>query len=353
MNFTYSSLPWNIKFGLGSLSTLSEELDLLGKKKVLILTTPEQSDKGQQIAQMLKKKCVGVFALAKMHVPIETLNQAKKIALSLDVDCTVAIGGGSTIGLGKALAVKYLIDNVVIPTSYSGSEMTNIWAYTEGNRKITSRSNEAVPILTIYDPELTLSMPLKFAAASAMNALAQAVVNVATDKPNPIVSIMAIQAISSISEGLPLIIKNPKNIDAHAKLLYGSSMAGASLGTGTTGLHHRLCHTFGGSFNTPHAETHAILLSHSVAFNASATSEGTSQVARAMNVDNASEGIFNLLNSLKIPNSLKDIGIKQSDLDKAVDISLEKPINNPESVDKRKLKKLLENAYIGASPQQI
>jgi maleylacetate reductase len=216
--------------------------------------------------------------------------------------------------------------------------MTNIWAFTEGNRKITSRSNEAVPILTIYDPELTLSMPLKFAAASAMNALAQAVVNVATDKPNPIVSSMAIQAISSISEGLPLIIKNPKNIDAHAKLLYGSLMAGAS---------------FGGSFNTPHAETHAILLSHSVAFNANATSEGTRQVARAMNVDNASEGIFNLLNSLKIPNSLKDIGVQQSDLDKAVDISLEKPINNPESVDKRKLKKLLENAYIGASPQQI
>lgn len=353
MNFKYSSLSWNIKFGSGSLDSLSNELDILGKKKPLILTTPEQSEIGQKVLVMLQKKCIGIFDQAKMHVPIETLNQAKEIALSLEADCTVSIGGGSTIGLGKALAVKYGIDNIVIPTSYSGSEMTNIWAITKGNRKTTSRSSDAVPNLTIYDPELTLTMPIEFTAASAMNALAQAVVNVATVKPNPIVSSMAIQAISSIAEGLPVVVKNPKSIDARAKLLYGSSMAGASLGTGTTGLHHRLCHTFGGSFNTPHAQTHSILLSHSVAFNSSATEEGTRQVAKAMNVANAADGIFSLLNSLKIPHSLKEIGIKESDLDKAVDISLEVPVDNPEPVNKAKLRRLLQNAYLGLSPEKL
>lgn len=353
INFDYSALPWNIVFGVGSLQRLPEELDKLGYSRALVLSTPQQSDKGQALVELLNGRAVGLFGQAVMHVPVETVEQACQAVKKLNADCTVSLGGGSTTGLGKVLALRLDLPNIVIPTSYAGSEMTNIWGITENGRKTTGRDNRVVPTLTVYDPELTLTLPAKFAGPSGLNAMAQAVVNVAASDVNPIVSAMALEAVKALSHSLPMVIAEPENMEARAEALYGACLAGGSLGTGTTSLHHRLCHTFGGTFNTPHAETHTILLPHCVAYNAAATAAGTRRLAEAMGVEDAAVGIFELARTVGAPTALKDIGIKHSDLDQAAAVATETSVNNPEAVTLERVRGLLENAFHGHLPEAI
>ena len=351
--FDYQSLPWNIVFGVGAVERLPNELDKLEYHRALVLSTPEQTDQGREIVQLLGDRAVGLFDRAAMHVPAVTVDQAVHESKRLSADCTVSIGGGSTTGLGKALALRLSLPNVVIPTSYAGSEMTNIWGITENGRKETGRDNAVLPDLVLYDPELTRTMPPKFAGPSCLNAFAQAVVNVASGKINPIVSSMALEAVRAISHGLPIIMAEPDNMDARSEVLLGACLAGGSLGTGTTSLHHRLCHAFGGLLNSPHAETHAILLPHCVAYNAAAAAEGTRKVAEAMKVPDAAIGIYELASVVAAPTALQHIGIDYNDLDKIVALVMEAPPENPEPVTKIRLRALLEYAYHGREPQSI
>ncbi|MBO0334029.1 maleylacetate reductase [Sneathiella sp. CAU 1612] len=352
-NFNYKALPWNIVFGVGSLQHLPSKLDDLGYNCALVLSTSQQADQGRMISELLDNRAAGLFSEAAMHVPMETVYKAEAEAKKVNADCTVSIGGGSTTGLSKALALRMGLPNIVIPTSYAGSEMTDIWGMTENGRKVTGRDDHVVPTLTIYDPELTLSMPAAFTGASGLNALAQAVVNVASADANPIVMMMALEAVRALSKGLQKLNNNPNDIEARSAALYGACLAGGSLGTGATSLHHRLCHTFGGTFNTPHAETHTILLPHCVAYNSAATKDGTRRLAEALDVENAGLGIFELAKTLGVVTALKDIGITESDLDRAAAIATEVPVKNPEPVSTKRVRKLLENAFYGLPPQPI
>ena len=353
LDFRYRALPWNIRFGVGALQCLPEELDSLGYGKALVLTTPDQAADGRNIVKLLGHRAVGHFGQAAMHVPAATVIEAVSEVERLGADCSLALGGGSTTGLGKVLALRLGLPNIVIPTSYAGSEMTNIWGMTEEGRKITGRDNIVLPTLTLYDPELTLSLPPAFAGPSGLNAMAQAVVNVAADNVNPIVSLMALEAVRALSHSLPKVMAQPENMAARAEALYGACLAGGALGTGVTGLHHRLCHTFGGSFNTPHAETHTILLPHSVAYNAPAVPEGMLKLAGAMGVENAAVGLYELAQTLGAPIALKDIGIAHADLDRAARIATETPVNNPRPVTTGAVRALLENAHHGNVPSVV
>ena len=223
MNFEYKALPWNIIFGADALSRLPQELDKLGYSRALVLVTPNQSEIGQEIVELLGDKAAGLFDQAMMHVPVETLEQAMAEVKRFDADCSVSVGGGSTTGLSKALAYHLDLPNIVVPTSYAGSEMTNVWAVTQDNRKVTRRDNIVVPTLTIYDPELTLTLPPAFAAASGMNAMAQAVANAAAEDANPVSSVMALEGIRTLARSLPAIISEPGNMDARTEALYGAS----------------------------------------------------------------------------------------------------------------------------------
>jgi len=352
-HFDYKALPWNLIFGTDSLQRLPEELDKLGFSRALVLTTPNQTRDGEAITELLGNRAVGLFDQAVMHVPAATVEQAIAEVERLKADCTVSLGGGSTTGLGKALALKLDLPNIVIPTTYAGSEMTNIWGITDQGRKVTGRDNKVLPTLTIYDPKLTLSLPAKFAGPSGLNAMAQAVVNVTSGTLNPIVANMALAAVRALSRSLPKVVADPNDLDARAEALYGACLAGGSLGTGVTSLHHRLCHIFGGSFNTPHAETHTILLPHCVAYNASSTAEGTQQLAQALSVEDPALGLFELAQAVDAPTTLKEIGIKEDDLDKAAQIATETPVNNPEPVTTARVRQLLENAFHGHPPTPV
>ena len=347
IDFRYKALPWNVIFGVGALARLPEELDQLGCRRALVLTTPAQSGDGRKLVELLDGRAAGLFDQATMHVPIDTVRSAVAAAQCLTADCVVSMGGGSTTGLGKALVLELGLPNIAVPTSYAGSEMTNIWGRTENKRKTTGRNDAVVPTLTLYDPALTLTMPADFAAASGMNAMAHAVANVAAPDANSIVSALALDAIGALARSLPVVVSDPDNMEARAQALYGACLAGAALGSGSTGLHHRLCHALGGAFNTPHAETHAILLPHSVACSAQAAPDAARRIAQVLGAPAAAEGLFDLVRTLGRVTALKDLGVRQTDLDQVAALA------NPEPLSRKRVRALLENAYQGRAPQPV
>lgn len=353
IDFCYKALPWNVIFGVGAVARLPDELDKLGCRRALVLSTPAQVGDGRQLVERLDGRAAGLFDQATMHVPIDTVRSAVATAQRLTADCVVSIGGGSTTGLGKALALELGLPNVAVPTSYAGSEMTNIWGLTENKRKTTGRNDAVVPTLTLYDPALTLTMPANFAAASGMNAMAHAVANVAAADANPIVSALALEAIGALARSLPVVVSDPGNMEARAQALYGACLAGAALGSGSTGLHHRLCHALGGAFNTPHAETHAILLPHSVACSAQVAPDAARRIAQALGAAAPAKGLYDLARTLGRVAALKDLGVRPTDLDEVAALAMEKPLNTPEPLSREQVRALLENAYQGRAPQPL
>ena len=348
LEFEFHALPWNVVFGNKASRRLPHFINQLGFKKVLVISTPGQAERAQVIAASLGDLCAGTFTGARMHVPADTVGQALEKVKQTGADCSVTIGGGSTTGLGKILALKADLPFIAIPTTYAGSEMTNIWGMTEGGKKQTGRDTKVVPLLTIYDPELTLDLPPPIAGPSGINAMAQAVVNVMTEKPNPIIAALAEDAIRVLAANLPIVVKEPHNGQARARVLYGACLAGAALGSGVTGIHHRLCHVLGGGFDTPHADTHAILLPYTVAFNSGAVPDGAGRVAAALNAEDAARGVFDLLKATGCKTSLQQIGIKASDLDDIAARAVQTPCANPRPVTLDGVRQLLQNAFEGS-----
>ena len=355
MNFRYKALPWNVIFGIGALSRLPEELGKLGYSRALVLTTPNQAEIGQEIVDLLGDKAGGSVRpgrYARARRNCRTGDGGSKNALTPTVPSPSA--AARPPDWARPWPSTWIYPILFYPPGYAGSEMTNLWGVTKDNRKITSRDNVVVPTLTLYDPTLTLTMPAAFAGASGLNAMAQAVVNVVAKDINPIISVMALEAIRALSHSLPIVVSDPDNMDARTEAMYGACLAGGALGVGTTGLHHRLCHTFGGTFNTPHAETHTILLPHSVAYNAGARPSETRRIAESMGVDDAATGLFELAGTIGVPTALKDIGVVETDLDEGRRrVTVETPVNNPAPVTRERVRALLENAYHGYPPRPV
>jgi len=266
-------------------------------------------------------------------------------------DCTVAIGGGSTTGLGKAIALRTDLPQIVVPTTYAGSEATPIVGETQDGRKTTQRNMKVLPEVIIYDVELTLTLPPGLSATSGINAIAHAVEALYTQDSNPVISMMAQEGIEALARALPLIVKTPNDKSARADALYGAWLCGVCLGAVGMALHHKLCHTLGGSFNLPHAETHTVILPHAVAYNTVAAPDTMAQVARALGSTTAAVGLFELARSLCAPASLKEIGMPESGIDRAAELATASPYWNPRPIDRSGIHLLIEDAFYGRPPR--
>jgi maleylacetate reductase len=348
-SFIYNGLPARVVFGAGALVNLPEELDRLGAKRALVLSTPEQTASARQVANALGARSAGIYDKAVMHVPIDIAEDARRVARELGADCCVTVGGGSTTGLGKAIALTSTLPILAVPTTYAGSEMTPIYGITEGGAKKTGRDVRVLPKAVIYDPALTLSLPPALSAASGMNAIAHAVEALYSHEGNPIVALMAEEGIRALAHSLPTIIKSPRDADARAEALYGAWLCGIVLGSAGMALHHKLCHVLGGTYNLPHAETHSIVLPHAVRYNQSA-SDAMKRIERALGADDAARGIYDLEQRLGLPLKLADIGMKESELERAARIATEAPYPNPRKVEYEPVLELLRNAYGGRRP---
>ena len=283
-----------------------------------------------------------------MHTPVEVTERAMAALTACAADCLVALGGGSAIGLAKALALRSGVDQIVIPTTYAGSEMTDILGETAGGVKTTRRNPAIRPEVVIYDVALTLALPMPVTVTSALNAIAHAAEALYAPDRNPVVLGLATEALGLFKTALPVLIANPTDPAARAQALYAAWCCSTALGQVSMALHHKLCHTLGGAFNTPHADTHAILLPHTIAFNALAVPDLLAPLAAVFGSIGA--GLFDFAAGLGAPTRLSDLGLTAPDLDRAALLAVKAPYPNPRPFTQVDIRTLLQNAWAGVRP---
>jgi alcohol dehydrogenase class IV len=350
--FTYDALPGRVVFGAGaSRDRLAEEVGRLDAERVLLIATEQERELAEDLASPLGERLAGLFARVRPHVPVEVAERARDAAREVGADCLLSVGGGSTTGTAKAVALEMDLPIVAVPTTYAGSEMTPVYGLTSGQRKRIGKSLKVLPKVVIYDPELTFSLPDFITGPSAMNAMAHCVEAFYAPGANPITSLMAEEGIRALASGVPAAVSRPEDLEGRTRTLYGAYLAGAAFAAAGGGIHHKICHVLGGAYDLPHAETHTVILPQAVAFNEGAIPEVMQRVARALGAEEAAAGLYDLARRIGAPTALKDIGMREENLDEAITLILEEaPTENPRPVDKAGIRELLEDAYSGRRP---
>ena len=349
-DFVFQTQLPRVVFGAGALQHLPRELEALGARRALVLSTPGQSALAQRAADLLGPKAAGLFARAAMHVPVELARAAREEARRLDADCAIAIGGGSTTGLGKAIALESGLPVIAIPTTYAGSEMTTMYGLTEAGTKKTGRDPRVLPRCVIYDPQLSLGLPFGMTVVSMLNAIAHAAEGLYAPDANPVIDLMAEAGIRAGANALPRLERDPRDVGARGDALVAAWLCGTVMGSITVGLHHKLCHTLGGSFGLPHAETHTVILPQAMAYNAQAAPAAMQRIAGALGTTSAPAGLFDLAARHGAPTALRDIGMRAEDLDRAAAIAVQSPYPNPRPLERGLVRELLQRAFEGTRP---
>jgi alcohol dehydrogenase class IV len=285
-----------------------------------------------------------------MHTPATVTEAALAVVEKLGADGLVAVGGGSTTGLSKAIALRTDLPQIIIPTTYAGSEMTPTVGETKDGVKTTQSSPRILPEVVIYDVERTLSLSVLLSATSGMNAIAHAVEALYARDRNPVAMLMAEEGVRALAEALPRIASDPVDRDARAEALYGAWLCGICLGSVRMAIHHKLCHVIGGLFNLPHAQTHTVILPHATAFNAAAAPDAMVRLARALNAADAALGLYELAGRLGCPRALRDLGMPESGIDQAVMLSLRNAPLNPVPIEPDAVRELIRRAWRGDVP---
>lgn len=380
--FEYNANPGRVIFGSGTLKKLPAELSRLNVSAPLLLSTPQQVSQAESLKALLAESNVtaaGVYTQATMHTPTHVTDDALAYAQKTKADSIVSIGGGSTIGLGKAISIRTGLPHVCIPTTYAGSEMTPILGETADGKKTTRSDPKILPGTVIYDVDLTMTLPAALSATSGVNAIAHASTHISPPfhhhtKPrtntathpavealyarntNPIITLLALEGTKSLATSLPAIVRDPSSPSARSAAQYGAWLCGTCLGSVGMALHHKLCHTLGGSFDLPHAETHTIVLPHALAYNAPALPAET--LARLADALPGSEGdpvrgLNVLLRELGVKRALRDFGMKEGDVGRAAEIAVGNPYWNPRSVEKEGIRELIRRAWAGEDAREL
>ncbi len=348
--FAYTSDPVRVIFGRGTIDQVADEVRRLGCARALVLSTPQQKSEATDLARRLGALAAGTFHDATMHTPTDVTERAVALAREVQADCTVALGGGSTTGLGKAIALRTDLPQIVIPTTYAGSEATAIIGETKDGVKVTQRTLKVLPEVIVYDVDLNMTLPPMLTATSGMNAIAHAVEALYAQDQNPVTSLMAEEGIRALARALPVIVADPQNVEARTDALYGAWLSGTCLNAVGMALHHKLCHTLGGSFDLPHAEVHTVVIPHATEFNAAAAPEAMRRIAAALGASDAAQGLFELSQRLGAPTSLSQLGMKAEAIDKAADLAVKSPYWNPRPIDRESIRHLIGNAFHGRRP---
>ncbi len=350
LTFQYDALPARVVFGVGAIARLPEEAARLQLRRALIISTAGQRKHAERAKELLGPLAVGVFANAVMHTPGEVTEAAMAQVANLRVDGFVAIGGGSAIGLSKSLALRTDLPQIVLPTTYAGSEATPILGETVGNVKHTQRSEKILPETILYDIDLTVGLPVSVSMASGLNAMAHAAEALYAPDRNPLTNLMAEAALSALIDALPKIHERADDIDARTTALSGAWLSGCCLGVTTMGLHHKLCHTLGGTFNLPHAETHAVLLPHALAYNLPFAPDAQRTLIRVFLDPDPARALAEFAHRLDLPRALRELDMPETALDSAADIAVRNPYPNPRPLERKAIRALLARAWAGSSP---
>jgi maleylacetate reductase len=348
-SFTFDNPGGRVVFGNGSVGRVAEEVERLGLQRAFVFSTPGRAAVADSVAASLGSANAGVFANAVTQIPEGLALQARSAAEAAHADCMIAIGGGSSIGLAKAVSLSLPIPILAIPTTYSGSEMTSIYGISRDGRKETGRAPQARPAVVIYDPELTLDLPPRVTACSGLNAIAHCVEAVYASDANALVSGAAMQGFMLLAFALPDLVRSPRDPVQRGAALQGAWLAGYALGLVQMGLHHKLCHVLGGSFGLPHAETHAVLLPYVASYNRGAAEEEMAALGDFLESEDTPSGLLDLAKNIGAPLSLEELGFEASNIDAAASLAVRNEYPNPREVTESGVRELLSAAFAGDS----
>jgi maleylacetate reductase len=348
--FVARSAAVRVRFGPGVRHAVGEELRRLGARRALVLSTPQQADTALAVAEDVGGLAAGVYSRAAMHTPVEVTEDAVAHAAEIGADCLVAVGGGSTTGLGKAIAYRTDLPQIVVPTTYAGSEATAILGQTAGGAKTTLTDPRVQPEVILYDAELVAGLPVPMTVTSALNAIAHAAEGLYAQDRNPLSSALAVEGMRAFAQALPQVIAAPGNLTARGETLYGAWLCGTVLGQVGMALHHKLCHVLGGSFGLPHAETHAIILPHAIGWNETAVPDLLAPVAEIFGAPTAGAALHAFALRCGAPMALRDLGLGRADLDHAAEVATMNPYWNPAPVTRDGVRHLLDAAWEGRAP---
>src|SRR5262245_55041497 len=204
--FTYDQPALRVIFGAGAFARLQDELERLGVKRPMFISTPGRRESAELAARSLTNMTPAVHAEAVMHVPIETLTVARDAVRRAGADSIIAFGGGSAIDTSKAVGLELALPTIAVPMTYGGSEVTPFYGYTESGIKKGKRDRNMLPRSVIYDPVLTVSLPANVSGPSGMNAIAHCVEGLYAQNKNPVLSLLAVDGIRALSRSLPVVV---------------------------------------------------------------------------------------------------------------------------------------------------
>ncbi|WP_413248736.1 maleylacetate reductase [Sinomonas flava] len=349
--FDHVTLGQRVLFGSGKAAeNVAAEVARLGASRVMVISSEFEMPMAREVAADLEVALWHDEVV--MHVPVDVAERARAAAAGAGIDLIVSVGGGSTTGLAKAVALTTGVPIVAVPTTYAGSEATNVWGLTEGARKTTGVDDRVLPATVVYDAALTLSLPVEMSVASGLNGLAHCVDSLWGPRADPINAAMAAEGIRALAAGLPAIAADPQGLEGREQALYGAYLAAVSFASAGSGMHHKICHVLGGTFNLPHAQTHATVLPYVLAFNAPSAPEAAARIAAAFGTTDALEGLQALRDRLDAPRALADYGFTEDGIAEAVQVALPAiPANNPRPVTAAGLTALLRAALVGDDPK--
>jgi len=345
--FVYEALPGRVVFGVGSVERLGEEVDRVGGRRVLAIAGKRAID---GLVERLGGRWAASFSDVQQHVPTEAAARAVAAAAEAGADCLVAMGGGSATGMAKAVALEHPAPVVAVPTTYAGSEVTPIYGLTGPEGKRTGRDPRVLPRTVLYDPALTTGLPAEVTGPSGMNALAHAVEALYAPGANPVASLLAEEGARVLQRGLPRAVADPASLAARSDALLGAFMGGAALAAAGVGIHHQLCHLLGGAYRLPHAELHAVVLPHAVHFVAPAATPELARLAAGLEVGDVAGAIWDLGRRLGTPASLAELGLAETELDRAAAQAVARVVQTPRRAGVTELRALLEAAWQGRRP---
>jgi alcohol dehydrogenase class IV len=350
MDFIHDSSPSRVIFAAGARSKTGEELDRLGASRVMVIATPTQAGLAADLARLIGERAGIVYPGAQLHTPTNVTEAALTAVSSVQADGLVAIGGGTAIGLSKAIALRTDLPQLVIPTTFAGSEMTPTLVETERGVKTTQRSARVLPETVIFDPELVSALPASVAGPSAMNAIANAVEALCAPGGDPLTALMAEESIRALGAALPRILAEAPDKDAWTEALYGSWLAGASIGSTGMGVHHKICDVLVGAFDLSHADVHCVMAPHTAVFARRAALKAMARIGRALGGEDGPSALYDLMLKAANHDSLRAMGLTRAALEKAADLTLEHPYEEARRATREDILDMLLAAYEGKRP---
>ncbi len=344
-SFIHEATAARIVFGVGRIAAVPEEIARIGARP-LVISDPAFATLAEGVVAGLEGEAAGLISEVRRHVPAASAEAAREQARGSAADCLVCIGGGSAIGLAKAVALTEGLPIVAVPTTYAGSEVTPVWGTTEDGVKTTGRDPVVAPRTVVYDPELTYSMPAELTAASGLNALAHCVDALWAAGRTPLTDTFAEHGVVELSRALPAAVRDGSDPEARSGALIGAWLAGTSFAIAGTSVHHRLCHALGGRFDLPHAETHAVVLPYVAELLLPAVPSAAAILARAFEAEPVG-ALRALAVELGAPTRLADLGLDLADALALADDIDPDALGSPRPLSREDLRSLLLAATEG------